>query len=87
VDAAFAAMAEYLARTDGWTVPLWARMPEREAWQWWFVTDLCGLHQRPSGVAFLVPSPRRLHRRRGTRPRMSAALGREDIRALLSARN
>jgi hypothetical protein len=42
VDAAFAAMAEYLARTDGWTVPLRARMPEREAWQWWFVTDQGG---------------------------------------------
>lgn len=33
VDAAFAAMAEYLARRDGWTVPSWARLPEREAWR------------------------------------------------------
>ena len=46
VDAAFAAMAEYLARRDGWTVPPWARLPEREAWPWWFVTDLRGLHPR-----------------------------------------
>ena len=35
VDAGFAAMAEYLARRDGWTVPAWARLPEREAWPWW----------------------------------------------------
>jgi hypothetical protein len=46
VDAAFAAMAEYLARRDGWAVPAWARLPEREAWPWWFVTDLRGLHPR-----------------------------------------
>jgi hypothetical protein len=46
VDAAFAAMAECLARSDGWTVPLWARLPEREAWPRWFVTDLRGLHPR-----------------------------------------
>jgi hypothetical protein len=39
VDAAFAAMAEYLARRDGWAVPSWARLPGREAWPWWFVTD------------------------------------------------
>jgi hypothetical protein len=31
VDAAFAAMAEYLARRDGWEVPSWARLPGREA--------------------------------------------------------
>ena len=52
VDAAFAAMAEYLARRDGWAVPTWARLPEREAWPWWFVTDLRGLHPRA-----LVESP------------------------------
>jgi hypothetical protein len=44
VDAAFASMAEYLARQDSWTVPAWAALPEREAWPWWFVTDLRGLH-------------------------------------------
>src|ERR1700722_8860653 len=38
---------------------------------------------RLGGVAFLIPPPRRLHHRRGARPRMSAGLGREDIRALL----
>jgi len=52
VDAAFAAMAEYLARRDGWEVPSWARLPGREAWPWWFVTDLRGLHPRA-----LVESP------------------------------
>jgi hypothetical protein len=46
VDAAFAAMAEYLARRDGWAVPSWARLGEREAWPWWFVTDLSGMHAR-----------------------------------------
>jgi hypothetical protein len=58
VDAAFAAMAEYLARKDGWTVPPWARLPEREAWPWWFVTDLRGLHPRA-----LVESPSSFRRR------------------------
>jgi hypothetical protein len=58
VDAAFAAMAEYLARRDGWDVPAWARPPEREAWPWWFVTDLRGLHPRA-----LVESPSSFKRR------------------------
>lgn len=58
VDAAFAAMAEYLARRDGWQVPSWARLPEREAWPWWFVTDLRGLHPRA-----LVESPSSFRRR------------------------
>jgi hypothetical protein len=58
VDAAFAAMAEYLARRDGWTVPPWARLPEREAWPWWFVTDLRGLHAQA-----LVESPSSFRRR------------------------
>ena len=58
VDAAFAAMAEHLARQDGWTVPLWARLPGREAWPWWFVTDLRGLHPRA-----LVESPSSFSRR------------------------
>lgn len=44
VDAAFAALAEHLARRDGWTVPAWAVDPSREAPQWWFVTDLVGMH-------------------------------------------
>ncbi|MDQ2812518.1 MAG: hypothetical protein M3Z75_11775 [Actinomycetota bacterium] len=58
VDAAFAAMAEYLARRDGWMVPSWARLPGREAWPWWFVTDLRGLHPRA-----LVESPSSFRRR------------------------
>jgi hypothetical protein len=58
VDAAFAAMAEYLARRDGWTVPPWARLPEREAWPWWFVSDLRGLHPQA-----LVESPSSFRRR------------------------
>src|ERR1700691_2620683 len=56
--AAFAAMAEYLGRRDGWAVPSWARLPEREAWPWWFVTDLRGLHPRA-----LVESPSSFRRR------------------------
>ena len=58
VDAAFAAMAEYLARRDGWMVPAWARLPEREAWPWWFVTDLRGVHPQA-----LVESPSSFRRR------------------------
>ena len=58
VDAAFAAMAEYLARRDGWDVPPWARLPGREAWPWWFVTDLRGIHPRA-----LVESPSSFRRR------------------------
>ena len=44
VDAAFAALAEHLARRDGWTVPAWTIGSSRETPQWWFVTDLVGLH-------------------------------------------
>jgi hypothetical protein len=58
VDAAFAAMAEYLARRDGWTVPFRARLSEREAWPWWFVTGLRGVHARA-----LVESPFSFRRR------------------------
>ena len=52
VDAAFAALAEHLARRDGWPVPGWATDSSRESAQWWFVTDLVGLHPRA-----LVESP------------------------------
>lgn len=52
VDAALAALAEHLARRDGWPVPAWALGPSRETPQWWFVTDLAGLHPRA-----LVESP------------------------------
>ncbi len=52
VDAAFAALGEYLARRDGWPAPAWVRDPELEAVPWWFVTALRGLHPRA-----LVESP------------------------------
>jgi hypothetical protein len=52
VDAAFAALAEHLARRERWSTPAWALDPEREAREWWFVTDLRGLHPRA-----LVESP------------------------------
>jgi hypothetical protein len=58
VDAAFAAMAEYLARRDEWALPSWARLSQREAWPWWFVTDLRGLHAQA-----LVESPSSFRRR------------------------
>jgi hypothetical protein len=44
VDAALAALAEYLARRDNWPVPAWARKPGRYSSKWWFVTPLRGMH-------------------------------------------
>ena len=44
VDAALAALAEHLARRDGWSVPVWARKPGRYSSHWWFVTPLRGMH-------------------------------------------
>jgi len=44
VDAAFAALAEYLARRDNWPLPPWARKPGRYSDKWWFVTPLQGMH-------------------------------------------
>jgi hypothetical protein len=58
VDAALAAMAEYLARRDGWPAPSWVRDPRREASPWWFVTDLRGFHPKA-----LVESPSSFRRR------------------------
>lgn len=52
VDAALAALAEHLARRDGWAVPAWATEPSRETPEWWFVTELVGFHPRA-----LVESP------------------------------
>lgn len=52
VDAALAALAEHLARRDGYPTPPWALDTFREAQEWWFVTDLVGLHPRA-----LVESP------------------------------
>lgn len=39
LDAAYAALACWLAHRDGWEVPGWARDPDRLARPWWFVTD------------------------------------------------
>lgn len=58
IDAALAALAEFLARRDGWRVPAWAREPDREAVPWWFVTELRGLHPRA-----LLESPASFRRR------------------------
>jgi hypothetical protein len=58
VDAALAAMAEYLARRDGWPPPAWVSELRREAVPWWFVTELTGLHPRA-----LVESPASFRRR------------------------
>ena len=44
VDAALAALAEYLARRASWPVPSWARKPGRYSGKWWFVTPLRGMH-------------------------------------------
>jgi hypothetical protein len=57
VDAAFAALAEHLARRDGWRAPKWTRDPAREAMPWWFVTDLRGLH--PTALVESPPSFRK----------------------------
>jgi len=52
VDAALAALAEHLARRDGWPAPAWATEPGRETREWWFVTELRAFHPRA-----LVESP------------------------------
>ncbi len=57
VDAAFAALAEYLARRDGWRAPVWTRDSGREAMPWWFVTELSGLH--PTALVESPPSFRK----------------------------
>lgn len=44
VDAAFAALAEHLARRDDWPVPPWVREPSRSTDVWWFVSELPGMH-------------------------------------------
>jgi hypothetical protein len=59
VDAAFAALGEYLARRDHWSVPAWTAInPAREARPWWFVTELRGMHPRA-----LLKSPSSFRRR------------------------
>ncbi|MGH3428038.1 MAG: hypothetical protein ACRDQZ_10805 [Mycobacteriales bacterium] len=44
VDAALAALAEHLARRDNWPVPPWAQQERRFTDDWWFVTELRGMH-------------------------------------------
>jgi hypothetical protein len=52
-----AALAEHLARRDGWERPRWAVEPWRKAQPWWFVTPR-RLHARA-----LVESPLSFHKR------------------------
>jgi hypothetical protein len=54
VDAALAALAEYLARRDNWPLPLWAQKPGRYSSKWWFVTPLRGMH--PTALQESPPS-------------------------------
>jgi hypothetical protein len=54
VDAALAALAEYLARRDDWPLPSWARKPGRYSARWWFVTPLRGMH--PTALQESPPS-------------------------------
>jgi hypothetical protein len=54
VDAALAALAEYLARRDNWSVPSWARKPGRYSAKWWFATPLRGMH--PTALQESPPS-------------------------------
>lgn len=54
VDAALAALAEYLARRDNWPLPSWARKPGRYSTKWWFVTPLRGMH--PTALQESPPS-------------------------------
>ena len=44
VDAAFAALAEHLARRDDWPAPDWSQQERRFTDDWWFVTELRGMH-------------------------------------------
>ena len=57
VDAAFAALAEHLARRDGWPAPAWTRDPDCEAMPWWFVTELRGLHPTTSQLQLTGEHP------------------------------
>ena len=54
VDAALAALAEHLARRDGWPLPSWSRKPGRYSPRWWFVTPLRGMH--PTAIQESPPS-------------------------------
>lgn len=52
VDAAIAALAEHLARRDGWRPPSWAFDERRYAEPWWFVSGVRAWH-----ALALVESP------------------------------
>lgn len=52
VDAALAALAEHLARRDGWRPPAWALDERRYAEPWWFVSGVRAWH-----AIALVESP------------------------------
>lgn len=58
VDAAQAALAEHLARRDGWTPPRWAFTDDRYAQPWWFVSGLVSWH-----ATALVQSPAAFRKR------------------------
>lgn len=57
VDAALAALAEHLARRDGWAPPRWAFEPDRYAEPWWFVAGLRSL--RPTALVWSPPAFRK----------------------------
>jgi len=44
VDAAIAALAEHLARRDGWPPPAWVYDEDRYAEPWWFVAGVRSWH-------------------------------------------
>lgn len=44
VDAGLAALAEHLARRDGWHARAWVGAAGRYTRHWWFVTPLKGMH-------------------------------------------
>jgi hypothetical protein len=52
VDAAIAALAEHLARRDGWRPPAWSFDERRYAEPWWFVSGVRAWH-----AIALVESP------------------------------
>lgn len=58
IDAALAALAEHLARRDGWRTPTWASDPARYAEPWWFVAGVPALE-----ATALQQSPLAFHKR------------------------
>jgi len=84
VDAALAALAEYLARRDGWALPSWARKPGRYSSRWWFVSPLRGMH--PTALQEsppVVPDQGDLHHCwRSESGMTSGPLSADDIRRL-----